>query len=819
MQWELSNRLSTLPLVLAGPVLRKVTAKSVTVWVALQNSANVTVLLQDTNGKALGNGSLPTIAVGQNLHIAAVTATPDADLTEGFVYQYDITFAASKGTVNLASATNSAALSYAPYKLPTFVLPPSDLNKVRLFNGSCRKPHADGGDALQLLDPLIQQTATNAPDRPHQLLMTGDQIYADDVAELLLILLTDAGETLLGWNETISGVNKTAKSLPPYFRTGPLAGAGFTSVDLRCHVMSLSEYLAMYLFVWSDVLWPKDSTGSLALPTAADLLTLVQNAGMSLTYPLLIDMTNRTHTVTSDAADVTTFYSTVAAVRRVLANIPTYMICDDHEITDDWNMTLGFCKNVYSSDLGKRVIQNGLTAYALCQHWGNAPEQFDKSNASLAGTKLLYLLNGGSASTYDNNSDQIQSYLGIHDWKVQQNHTDKGVFHDPLSLTYNYTINTPGYVVIVTDTRTWRSYPDGNNTSPTLLPLDQLAAQISSAPNVTANQILLVVVTTNAPETEALRAATRHYFIATHGSSIVSGDPHPDIYESWEVPSLAFDRLVARLTDKLPLDTQGRHHGSVILLSGDVHNAFATRLKYNATKRIDDGAKPQPAVAVIGQLISSPFKNENGKTRDMHREGYRWSIPGIGTSPEEPEGYVGYDSVTGAQYALNRGSWLQVTDRGSFILGMGVFGLWGDKTFADATMFKLSVVPDYRFRLDYIASILQGIQLPNPPAIPPVGPGATPAQRQQAAQYYNQATNFYRSYNTGGPNAQDIVGVNNISEVTFHWDPNDSLKWVNHTLRFAGPGLNGVDLWTTYTFGLDPLESTVYPDIMASKEG
>jgi len=203
----------------------------------------------------------------------------------------------------------------------------------------------------------------------------------------------------------------------------------------------------------------------------------------------------------------------------------------------------------------------------------------------------------------------------------------------------------------------------------------------------------------------------------------------------------------------------------------------------------------------------------------MHREGYRWSIPGIGTSPEEPEGYVGYDSVTGAQYALNRGSWLQVTDRGSFILGMGVFGLWGDKTFADATMFKLSVVPDYRFRLDYIASILQGIQLPNPPAIPPVGPGATPAQRQQAAQYYNQATNFYRSYNTGGPNAQDIVGVNNISEVTFHWDPNDSLKWVNHTLRFAGPGLNGVDLWTTYTFGLDPLESTVYPDIMASKEG
>ncbi len=25
-------------------------------------------------------------------------------------------------------------------------------------------------------------------------------------------------------------------------------------------------------------------------------------------------------------------------IRRLLANVPTYMICDDHEITDDWNI-------------------------------------------------------------------------------------------------------------------------------------------------------------------------------------------------------------------------------------------------------------------------------------------------------------------------------------------------------------------------------------------------------------------------------------------------------------------------------------------------
>jgi hypothetical protein len=33
------------------------------------------------------------------------------------------------------------------------------------------------------------------------------------------------------------------------------------------------------------------------------------------------------------------FRREVAKVRRVMANVPTYMICDDHDVTDDWFMT------------------------------------------------------------------------------------------------------------------------------------------------------------------------------------------------------------------------------------------------------------------------------------------------------------------------------------------------------------------------------------------------------------------------------------------------------------------------------------------------
>ena len=67
------------------------------------------------------------------------------------------------------------------------------------------------------------------------------------------------------------------------------------------------------------------------------------------------------------------------AVRRVLANIPTYMICDDHEITDDWNITKDWYENVRISTCGKQIVANGLAAYWAFQAWENVPDSFNGS--------------------------------------------------------------------------------------------------------------------------------------------------------------------------------------------------------------------------------------------------------------------------------------------------------------------------------------------------------------------------------------------------------------------------------------------------------
>ena len=94
-------------------------------------------------------------------------------------------------------------LQCGPLPLPSFVLPPSDVIQLRIAHGSCRKPHGYGDDAFDALDQIIGADPANPLRRPHQLFLTGDQIYADDVADVLLYMLRDAATALLGWTEVL----------------------------------------------------------------------------------------------------------------------------------------------------------------------------------------------------------------------------------------------------------------------------------------------------------------------------------------------------------------------------------------------------------------------------------------------------------------------------------------------------------------------------------------------------------------------------------------------------------------------------------------
>ena len=219
MSWTpLSERFTALPLILSGPLLRRVEPQSVTVWLALKEPRLVTLRVyarNDAGGLVLQcEGTHPTIRLGNNLHIVAVTARASADtlLHWGGLYYYDLFFQADDHTGTLDTPVPETAahldtpgilnidpskadplhrLVYPGHELPSFVLPPEDVNRLRVVYGSCRKPHGVGREMLSALDTILASALQQGKDRPQQLFLTGDQIYADEVVTIPLFFVQE----------------------------------------------------------------------------------------------------------------------------------------------------------------------------------------------------------------------------------------------------------------------------------------------------------------------------------------------------------------------------------------------------------------------------------------------------------------------------------------------------------------------------------------------------------------------------------------------------------------------------------------------------
>jgi hypothetical protein len=267
---------NNLPLVLAGPIVRRVEPQLASVWVALSQARTVELGLWTGpivatsgsgffgNATAAHRATAETIRLGNKLHLALVvldlSATP---LIPGQLYSYNLVFSGSGGdkdlnSLSLLTEVTTAdhphlALGYLPNQLPAFAMPPPGLDALRLVHSSCRKAHGGGADGLAMLDNLIERDLANSASRPHQLFLTGDQVYADDVASALLPELTETGNALLGVTEKLlvegaSGGNLpveppvTTDNFPATWRQELVAQrAHFTSGEAANHVLAFSR--------------------------------------------------------------------------------------------------------------------------------------------------------------------------------------------------------------------------------------------------------------------------------------------------------------------------------------------------------------------------------------------------------------------------------------------------------------------------------------------------------------------------------------------------------------------------------------------------
>jgi hypothetical protein len=640
----LADRLNSLPLILAGPILRRVEPTAVTVWVALKAAQRVTLRVYGP-GSSAGSTTIRmeetanTIPLGANLHILAITAPPVASapphLSEGEIYHYNLFFTAEPGTgpvpeeearglngdkiLNDASAPFPQQLHYVVtgMPLPSFALPPAALDNLRIIHGSCRKPHGQSADMLPHLDALIENTANDPLKRPHQLFLTGDQIYADDVASALLEQIMADQEDLLSWKEILPGINEQPDD--PRLKPGEREDlaqdtANLTSGEAGSHLFKLGEYYMMYLLAWSDILWGINPDGPLK-----------------------------------------EFRAGLSDVRRALANVPCYMICDDHEVTDDWNLNLQWCSNVLRTPLGHRVLLNGILAFALFQAWGNTPKQFESNTP---GEKLLQAVVQWRPSTDPLPADQKQigkelakilcvagSEPNDDPLKLLRRNRSLHVLHNEgETLDFHFMVTGPQHQVIVLDTRTWRAFPgdvlsedeiegtddnvEDGSSSAALLNTEGLKAQIRKHKPTAGAEKTVTFVVSPGPVMSVrwvLRSRTFFQFFPSWLPLIGIGEEGAD-YEDWEILDKVVRELLASLADfgSLVADKVNTH---IVFLSGDIHFGYTTRMRY-AHREAQAGGPPL-VEAIFTQLNASAFHNEARGTRFVQFAGYELTCSGL----------------------------------------------------------------------------------------------------------------------------------------------------------------------------------------------
>jgi hypothetical protein len=354
--------------IFAGPIVRRAQTDMIAIWVATTKRFDLLFTVRPVGAPAWTGQSTDwtRIRVFEDLWINLGLVVPLAGkFSASTLFEYSIGVVTDDVADHapFAKIVKEDQLSYDGLELPTFFLQgPND--KLNAIYASCRKFFDDAGgddlrDAMAYADELIASGPKNLAVRPAILCLTGDQIYADDVDDV-----------------TFDVVQKVAKSLEhadvehlPQRLVLPGKGqrqsfleknARFTSGAAANHVITFAEYVAMYGLAWMPRLWPS-STGD---------------------------------------KKIDAYLRDLPKIRRLLANTPTYMIFDDHDVTDDWNFSVEWIKNVNATPLGRRVIVNALHAFWLFQGWGNDPDRersilpgmIEANDARLTDMKKIELL-------------------------------------------------------------------------------------------------------------------------------------------------------------------------------------------------------------------------------------------------------------------------------------------------------------------------------------------------------------------------------------------------------------------------------------------
>ena len=551
---------------LAGPIVRRVENDAAYIWLATSVPGSVTGEVYRasslTGGKRerLGGGAAESLQIGANLFVHLVRLAPsEGTWPREELLAYDMRMVPDSDDLETMTLADMGLLdepnsiAYDGLELPTFFRPAKGA-PLKVVHGSCRLLHGRGEDALGAADEILSDSVTDLSARPCALFLTGDQIYADDVAGPLITHVRELASALVGDSDD--------RSIPGLERVSDL-GVGdradfvqehacFTSEHCDDHLLSFGEFVAMYCCAWNHENWPAELPRD--IPGEDD--------GNTLAFPK--DLRSRRSFLGQRQA-LETARAALPAVRRVLANIPTYMVFDDHDITDDWNLTEEWKKRVHGCAAGRRIIAGGLAAYFAFQGWGNNPTEFDDSIKSVIADFALADKDGNRADAKEDHAKTLDSVM----WSWDR---------------WSYWAPTEPPVFCL-DTRTQRGYdsPDGAARLIGEKELKRIASLTQEAGHKDGE--ILVAVSPVPVFGFELQERRQKYLVDKLG-------PYEIDFEAWH-------SNLRGLTDFMQLMTDELKPSHLVLLSGDVHYGVNARAAFV----VGDQELP------VAQLVSSGQKH------------------------------------------------------------------------------------------------------------------------------------------------------------------------------------------------------------------
>ena len=347
---------ANLPILLMGPMVRRAEQTGVCIQFATSKPANCQITL--INYECYSDQH--TVSLGEHLYLHFVIIKPvDNKLPVDSLLSYEL--------IIDDTAIDLSPWCYSNQTTPAFVIP----NKLSdILHGSCRNAHHPAKDSLVSASHWQNTQRGNNNQGAQLLLLSGDQVYADDVAGPMLLAIHQLIKVLGIYKEQPlaielpDDINEQLYNrhlfLPktPWQKRSKL-GVGywlkkdephFSSVKAYNHLIHFEEYIALYLLNFSAAAWQ-----------CVDIQNTTYS-GQNKQNKTIFD---------AEKTALIDYAKGLSEVERLFANVSTLMMFDDHDVTDDWNLTAGWEQAINENPSSKRIINNGLISYWLFQGMGN----------------------------------------------------------------------------------------------------------------------------------------------------------------------------------------------------------------------------------------------------------------------------------------------------------------------------------------------------------------------------------------------------------------------------------------------------------------